>query len=251
MALVAIEALGLGLVAVAGLGIDRRDDPVSRHAAHDAKGGALALFDVLADDGGEQSGGLGELGAELSSVEKQQDAIGVLGPTVDEGVTGGGVVPVDLGLGRAGVVVPALHGLAHGGGQFGIGHLEHAPDGRADESHGVHGGHRVIERRRIQHALASDEPGLFGGVTGDVEDAVGMFGAPQALAHVDEDGVGEARPPLSVVTTDSGGVTPPVVEAVALDRLAVREPFEALEHHDHGDDRGRHRTSALVVEEIG
>jgi hypothetical protein len=37
------------------------------------------------------------------------------------------------------------------------------------------------------------------------------------------------------------GVTPAVVEAVTFGRLAAREPFEALEHYDHGDDRGRHR----------
>ena len=204
----------------------------------------------MADHGGEQSGGLAQGGAELFALEDHEAGVGVLGPTVDEGVTGGGVVPVDLGLGRAGVVVPARHGLAHVGCQFVVGHLEQAPDGRADERDGVHGGHRVIERGRVEDALASDEPGLFGGVTGDVEDPVGMFGAPQALAHVDEDGVGEARPSLGVVAADAGRVAPAVVEAVALDRLAVREAFKALEHHDHGDDRGRHRASALVVEEI-
>ena len=73
---------------------------------------------------------------------------------------------------------------------------------------------------------------------------------PQAFAHVDEHGVGEARPSGAVIAADAGRVTPAVVEAVALGRLAVRETFETLEHHDHGDDTGRNRTPTLVIEKV-
>ena len=96
-----------------------------------------------------------------------------------------------------------------------------------------------------------DEAGRLGGVERHLEDAVRPLGAPQALAHVDEHGVGEARPPAGVVAADAGRVAPAVVEAVALDRLAVRQALEALEHHDHGHHRRRHRAPAVLVEQVG
>ena len=69
-----------------------------------------------------------EGGAELSSVEDKQAGVGVFGPTVDEGLTSRLVVPVDHGLGRGGVVVPAASWRGtQFGGQFGVGHLEHVP----------------------------------------------------------------------------------------------------------------------------
>src|ERR1019366_3252655 len=57
--------------------------------------------------------------------------------------------------------------------------------------------------------------------------------------------------PGAVIAPDARRVAPAVVKAVALSRLAVREPFEALEHHDHGNNTGRHRAPSLVIEEIG
>ena len=55
--LVAVEAAVPRLVAVAGLGVDGRDDPVLGHAADDAKDPVVALFGVLAGDEGQQLGG--------------------------------------------------------------------------------------------------------------------------------------------------------------------------------------------------
>lgn len=50
MGFVAVEVPVLGLVAVTGLGIDRRDHPVLGHLACYAKDPVVSLFDVLAGD---------------------------------------------------------------------------------------------------------------------------------------------------------------------------------------------------------
>ena len=163
----------------------------------------------------------------------------------------GGVVPVDRGLVGGGVVVATAQCAPQLGFEVVVGHLEQAPDGRADQGDRVHGGHGVIEGRRVEDALFADQPGLFRRLAGHVEDPVGRLGGAKALAHVDEDGVGEVRPALGVIASDAGRVAPAGVEAVALDRLAIRETFEALEHHDDGDDRGRHRAASLALEEVG
>jgi hypothetical protein len=54
MGLVAINAVGGGLMAMAGLGIDRGDDPVGRGARKDPEAAVGRLLDVLAGDGGQQ-----------------------------------------------------------------------------------------------------------------------------------------------------------------------------------------------------
>jgi len=59
-----------------------------------------------------------------------------------------------------------------------------------------------------------------------------------------------AAPITIPIAADARRVTPAVVEAVALGRLAVREPFETLEHHDHRDDGGWHRTPTLLLEQV-
>ena len=56
---VAVEATVARLVAVAGLGVDGRDDPVLGDTAHDAKDPVIALLGVLAGDEGQQFGGAG------------------------------------------------------------------------------------------------------------------------------------------------------------------------------------------------
>src|ERR1019366_10670787 len=44
---------------------------------------------------------------------------------------------------------------------------------------------------------------------------------------------------------------PTVVEAVAINGLAVRKAFEALEHHDRRHHRRWYRAPTLVVEQVG
>jgi len=59
VALVAVEAMGGGLVTMTGLGIDRGDDPVGRGALEDPEAPVGGLLDVLAGDGDQQRRRLG------------------------------------------------------------------------------------------------------------------------------------------------------------------------------------------------
>ncbi len=58
MGFVAVEVAVGRLVAVAGLGVDGRDDPVLGHFLGDAEPPVVALFDVLAGHQGQQVGGV-------------------------------------------------------------------------------------------------------------------------------------------------------------------------------------------------
>ena len=58
--LVAVEAVGGGLVAMACFGVDGGDDPVGCGAFEDAEAAVVGLFDILAGDGGQQHGRLGD-----------------------------------------------------------------------------------------------------------------------------------------------------------------------------------------------
>ena len=107
MALVAVEAAGLGLVAVAGIGIDRADDPVGRHPPGDAEGALAVGLEVLAQQRREQRGGLGEGRVEGLPLERGEQRGGIGRDRVDERLAGGGVLPVDGGLAAAAVVVVA------------------------------------------------------------------------------------------------------------------------------------------------
>jgi hypothetical protein len=60
MRLVAVEAVGGGLVAMASLGVDGRDDPVRCGALEDPEAAVDGLLDVLAGDGGQQRRRLGD-----------------------------------------------------------------------------------------------------------------------------------------------------------------------------------------------
>jgi hypothetical protein len=59
MGLVAVKAVGGGLVPVTGLGIHRRDDPVGGGPLEDSEAAVVGLLDVLAGDGGQQRRRLG------------------------------------------------------------------------------------------------------------------------------------------------------------------------------------------------
>ena len=48
----------------------------------------------------------------------------------------------------------------------------------------------------------------------------------------------------------SGRVLPAGVELERLHCVAVRKPEEALEHHHHGDDTGRHGPAPVVSEQV-
>ncbi len=113
MTLVTIEAVRRGLVPVAGLGVHDRDNPVFCDLSGDTQDLVVALFQVLADDSREQAGRLGDNIGELTAFERQEAAIGVLRASVDETLARWGVLPVDLRLVRARIVVPARENGQH------------------------------------------------------------------------------------------------------------------------------------------
>ena len=79
VALVAVEAAGLGLVAVTGLRIDGGDHPIRGDPPSDAEHAVVALVEVLADHGRQQLGRLGHrLGASSrpSSTPRQANPSG-------------------------------------------------------------------------------------------------------------------------------------------------------------------------------
>ena len=81
--LVAVEATVARLVAVAGLGVDARDDPVLGDTLDDAKDPVIALLGVLAGDEGQQVGGRYRSGGESFSVDDTEGGHGVAHERID------------------------------------------------------------------------------------------------------------------------------------------------------------------------
>ena len=78
MGLEPVDPRGRGLVPVAGLGVDGRDDPVLGHLAGDPPGAVgLGWFDVLAGDEGEEPERLVALGRKREVPGGGEDRLGV------------------------------------------------------------------------------------------------------------------------------------------------------------------------------
>jgi Phage integrase family len=77
VALVAVEAAGGRLVAVARFGVDRGDDAVGRHAASDAKDAVVTRLEILAQHGREQCGGGFDSLAQGAPIEQRQHRVSI------------------------------------------------------------------------------------------------------------------------------------------------------------------------------
>ena len=128
-----------------------------------------ALVEVLADQGRKQRARLGHQRVELPPVQDPQQGHGVLGQGIDQDLAGGRVVVVTDGFACGRVVVVAADHRAQPGFQVGAGGLEYPPDARADQARGVHRGHRVIQRGRVQDPTAPEQPSLPGGLQGHLK----------------------------------------------------------------------------------
>jgi hypothetical protein len=77
---------------------------------------------------------------------------------------------------------------------------------------------------------------------------VGELPAAQFCPHIDQHRVHEAG---IVVLQPSRCVLPPQIEGEPVHRLAVAQALNALQHHHHRHDPGRHRCSPNILEQVG
>lgn len=90
---------------------------------------------------------------------------------------------------------------------------------------GVESGTRRTPTRPASRATCGDRLKIW----------LGRSERASPCSHVDQDGVGEAR---IVERPDACGALVGDIEGGSLDRLAVGQPFEALQDHDDRDDKG-------------
>src|SRR5258708_33901490 len=106
---------------------------------------------------------------------------------IDERLAGLRIVPIARRLAGLGVVVVALEATAHLLFKLAWSDSEQANKGRANERDRVLRRHRVVERGRIQNALATDEPGLARRTDHHLEDPIRPLGPTKRPTHVDDD----------------------------------------------------------------
>ena len=234
-----------------GVGVHRGDHPVLGNPARDPEHPVLAEVEVLAQHRGQQRRSLPDRLVQLAPVQYRQDRVPVPRPGGDQLLAGARVVPVDLRLPRRDVVVTTRQRRPQRERQIGIGRLEQPPQRRADQRDGVHRGHRVIQRRRVQHPAPTHQPGRPGRLQTHLEDPVRAPRTAQPLPHVHQHRVREPGPPRPVVPPDTRRIAPSGVEAVPIDRLPIREPFQTLQGHHRGHHRRRHRPPTGPGEQIG
>ena len=248
MALVAIEAAGRGLVTVTGIGVNGGDDPVPGDLAGDTKPPVVALLEVLAQHRGQQFSHLDDLDGQVPSVEHAETGEPIGGQLSDELFAGDRVVPVTRRLAaRPVVVIAGQHGPQLGFEQR-VGGSEELTDRRADHRDRVLGRYRVIQRCRVQHSLGRHNPGLPGRVNSDLEDALRAGRTTEPGPHIDQHRV---RKPRIVEIQTAARVLPAGIKLERLDRFAVRQPEQALQHHHRRHDPRRHRPATRRGEQIG
>ena len=237
---------------VPGVRVHGGDHPVLRNPTRDPERPIGAGLQVLTQHRGQQRRRLLHRLGQFAAIQQREHREPVPGPRIDQLFAGGPVVPVDLRLAVADVVVPAAQHHPQLRGQVGVGGGgggEQPAHRRPDQRDRVHRGHRVIQRRRVQHPAPAHQTGRMRRLQTHLEDPVRACRTTQPRAHVHQHRVREAAPPRAVAT-DPGRVTPPHIEGIPLDRLPVREPAEALQHHHRGHHRRRHRTPTRSLEQI-
>ena len=179
-----------------------------------------------------------------------QHGVAIRGARVDQLLPGRLIVPVDLRLGRGRIIVAGADQPPQLGLQHRVGHLQQTPDGRTDQRDGVHGGHRVIQRRGIQHPLGPHQTRRPGHLHAAVEDPP-LIGRPiQPGPEIHQHRMRETAPPATVITAHPRRVAPAGIEAVALHRLPIRQPLQTLQDHHRGHHRRRHTAPPQIGEQI-
>lgn len=248
--LVAIEAAIMGLMTVAGLRVDRGDHPVGRHSPGDTEHPVVASVDVLAGDDSQQLHGVGRRARQRLGVERLQRRQAVPDQRVDERLLRLGIVPVADRLARTRVIVIAGQHRPHPDRQGAIAMIQRPQqlaDCGAQLRHRVLGGHRVVDRRRVEHPHPlAHQPGLDGHRLDVFEQPPRPFPYPQPVPQTDQ-GRRVERHRRSV---DPSRGLPGQVPLQAVARLLVRQALMGLEQHHRGQhprrDRGATPSRLLV-----
>ena len=228
--------------------VHRGDHPILGHPPRDAKHPLGVTVQILADHGGQQPRRLIDLGVERPPIQRIHQRHRVAGQRIHQHLPRGAVVVVTHRLARRHVVVITGQQRPQLGVQTRADHRQQSPDRRADQRDRVHGGHRVIQRGRVQHPPPAHQPGGLGHLQGDLKDPVRPTRAGQPGPHVHQHGV---HKPRIVEIQTPRRVLPARVEREPLHRLPIRQALEPLQHHHHRHDHRRHRTAPHIGEQIG
>jgi hypothetical protein len=177
--------------------------------------------------------------------------IGVADQRIDQRLAGSTVGPVTSRLARGAVVVVALQQPTDLRLQLRWAGPQQAPDRPAQHGHRVLGGDRVLQRGRVQHPAHPDQPHLAGQRTGHPEDPIRIGRAAQPGAKVDQHRVGKAGRLLPSHRIRHPSRIPPAhIEGEPIRRLPIRQTLQPLQHHDHSQDRRRHRPPPGRLEQV-
>jgi hypothetical protein len=248
MRLVAIKATRRGLVPVPRFWIDRGDHPIGRNATGNPKAPVVRQLQILSDDRGEQRRRVLHVGRKRAPFEMDQHGICIACQRLHQRFARRRIVPIAHRFARARVVVVALQNAAQRRHKRLLGHPKDAANRRANHRHRVLRGHRIVKRRRVEHAPTPHEPRGPGHVENRGEDPIRILRGAQPRPHVDQHRMDKPR---VVEIQPARCVLPAHVERKPVHRLAVREPLQALKHHHDRDDARRHRAAPDVPEEIG
>ena len=197
------------------------------------------------------AGRLGHPGVQPLAPQGVVGPVGVADQRVHQRLAGGPIGPVTGRLARRGVVVLALQPRSHLGLERGRAGPQQPPDRPPQHRHGVLGGDRVLQRRRVQHPLDPDQPHLAGQLAGHPEDPIRIRRAAQPRPQIHQHGVGEAGRLLPSHRIGHPGRIPPAhIEGEPVGRLPIRQALQPLQHHHHGQDRRRHRAPPGRLEQV-
>src|SRR5271165_3612882 len=213
----------------------------------DPEAAVLRLLKVLPHHRREKTGGLAQTVGKRPTVEEDEHGVRVARQRVDQCLTRCLVVPVACRLAGRRVVVVPLENRAHLPSDPFVSNPKDAADRGTDHRHGVLRRHGIVERRRVQHPLATHHAGFLRHVEHGVEDPVRVLRPTQPRPHVHQHRVDERRV-LDVQTTRR--VLPAHVEREPIHRLPVGETLDPLQHHHHRDDARRHRPSPDLLVEV-
>ncbi len=156
---VPVETTSGRLVTVTSFRIHRRYHAILGHAPSDPKHPVVSLLQILPDHRRHELGRLRDLGRQRAPVECSQDRVRITGQRVHKCLACGHVVPIARRFSGCDVIVVALAARAQLRAEVLVDDPKQRADRRPDQRHRVLRRHRVVKRCRVQHPLATDEPG--------------------------------------------------------------------------------------------